>query len=476
MNITEPIRQQSRLAPDAVALIQPSGPPLSYAALEHAIDRMTVHAARLRLRAGDIVGLAMDRTEQGPALVLALALARMGVACADPGVPRQHLRMMLMPAQVAGAGEVAFDAGWMAPPVDGDRPPAPIHPDPDALCRVFASSGTTGMPKNVPVSHALLTRRVLGRWLSQSGGKATRMVAMGLNTALGYTSVLRTLWAGGTVVLLQKGNFAEHIQRHGVTAVVAPPVALRLILEAATPSLGPLPLLEAIEVAGSALPAGLRDAAMERLCPNIFSDFGSTETDNTAFAPMALLDARPGAAGYVSPGVEARAVDASLVPLPPGSEGVLCFRSDRIATGYLWDDAATAANFRDGWFVSGDVGAVWPDGLITLAGRRSELINFGGEKVSPRRVEAALLSLPGITDAAAFGMPDEQGIDEIWAAVVSRARIDQTGLLRTCALTLGRLAPVALLQVDALPRNANGKVQRDSLVELARGLRWGDAP
>lgn len=133
----------------------------------------------------------------------------------------------------------------------------------------------------------------------------------------------------------------------------------------------------------------------------------------------------------------------------------------------MWDDEASAQAFRDGWFVSGDIGAVWPDGMLTVTGRVSDLINRGGTKVSPRVIEQALLSLPTVIDAAAFGVPDASGLEQIWAAIVARARIDDTVLNAFCQRALPGISPTTILQMAALPRNENGKLLREQLVAIA---------
>jgi acyl-CoA synthetase (AMP-forming)/AMP-acid ligase II len=470
VNITEPIRRLARLAPQAPAIIRADNSIVCFAEFERAIDRVAWRVGELGLRAGDIVGLAITGPDEALGLILALALARLGVATADPSLPSERLRLAFeakRPGRPATPAKVVFDAGWLAQGGDTEPPAIPIHSDPDVLCRVFASSGTTGVPKHVPASHRLITRRVFGRWLSLSGGPARRIVGIGLNTALGFETVLRTLWAGGTLVLTNPRDAADAILRHGVTSIVTSPITLRGLLGALPPDMPVPTALTAIEVAGSVLPDAVYKLAAVRLCPNIASVFGSTEADNTAFAPIATLAGRDGAVGYVSPGVEVRAVDANGEPLPAGQEGILCVRSDRVASSYLWDDAASAEAFRDGWFWSGDIGAVWPDGMITLTGRATELINCGGQKVSPQAIEGVLLRLPTVLDAAVFGVPDPMGIEHVGAAIVARARIHDAVLEALCQRVLRDKAPKIILQMKSLPRNANGKVQRRQLAELA---------
>jgi len=230
---------------------------------------------------------------------------------------------------------------------------------------------------------------------------------------------------------------------------------------------GPFPSLETIEFGGSPLPRRLYDLACARLCPNIVSLYGTTEAGAIAAAPMAALIDRPGAVGYVHAGVEIEAVDADDKPLPPGSEGILRVRSDTCVDGYVDLAASSTGAFKGGWFYPGDVGTVSGDGLLTLAGRASEVINSGGVKVSPQVIEDVLLSLPEIRDAAAFGAPDAGGITQIWAAIVPNGPVNAPTLRAACFERLLERAPRRFLRVKRIPRNAAGKILRGELTRMA---------
>ena len=195
--------------------------------------------------------------------------------------------------------------------------------------------------------------------------------------------------------------------------------------------------------------------------------FGASETSVVAMGRYEQLVRVPQSVGVLEPGVAAQAVDAEHRPLPPGAEGLIRVRTPGDIAGYLDDPAATAATFRDGWFYTGDLGAVMADGHLVISGRAVEVINHGGMKISPRIVEDTLLSVPEISQAAAFGVPDSDGVTQVWAAVVATAPIDGAALNRLCAARLGALAPKFILQMPDLPRNANGKVMTHVLVDLA---------
>ena len=472
MNITEPIRRLARVAPDAVAIIRRDGSNLTYRALERWIDRVVFHAGPLGLRPGDIVGLAMTPPHQTGGLVLNLAMARMGVACARASLPIERLRLRLFESDNGApvpSGDPAFDRAWQAaPPADDDAPVAAMHPDGAAICQVFSSSGTTGLPKEIPVSHDIVARRVVGWWLGNGGGPAVRMIELNLNGSLGFVQILRTLWLGGTLVLPDPRDRAGAIARHGVTTIFAAPFGLAALIDSLPPNAGPFSALQTIETGGSFLPPDLAARAAARLCPTIVSNFGSSEAGIVASAPLSALAAHPGAVGYVFPGVTVEAAAEDGTTLPPGTEGRLRIRSDMNASGYLWDAAASREAFRDGWYDSGDLGSVDPDGMLILSGRVADLIDVGGYKISTRAIELGLLALPGIADAAAFGVPDASGVPRVWAAVRSERPLDRAALARFCDGLPSWQAPQTILRLHDLPRTPAGKINRGALVALAR--------
>jgi fatty-acyl-CoA synthase len=135
---------------------------------------------------------------------------------------------------------------------------------------------------------------------------------------------------------------------------------------------------------------------------------------------------------------------------------------------YVDDDVASANAFRDGWHLTADEGTVSTGGALHLGGRLGESINVGGYKLSPRVIEDALLSIDGVRDAAAFGVPTGSGVDELWAAVVIEPAARRATLSRDVSAQLGALAPRVLVAIDAIPRNDAGKVRRDELIARAR--------
>jgi acyl-CoA synthetase (AMP-forming)/AMP-acid ligase II len=121
--------------------------------------------------------------------------------------------------------------------------------------------------------------------------------------------------------------------------------------------------------------------------------------------------------------------------------------------------------FKDGWFYPGDVGRIFPDGLVVITGRTNEVINRGGVIVAPEVIEEVLRLDPLVRDVAVVGVPNAAGIEEIWAAVVAEGPIDANAIAVRARDKLNEKVPDRILRIDAVPRNENGKVTRNALRE-----------
>jgi oxalate---CoA ligase len=156
-------------------------------------------------------------------------------------------------------------------------------------------------------------------------------------------------------------------------------------------------------------------------------------------------------------------LDAEWSPLPPGEAGEVAVRGPGVVDGYLNNPQANAASFRDGWFRTGDLGPLSPDGYLTLDGRLKELINRGGEKIAPREIDEALLAHPGVREAVAFGVPDAKWGEVVHAAVVA-TEVSDADLRAFCAERLAAFkVPRRIHVVEEIPKGPTGKIQRNTL-------------
>ena len=205
MNITDPIRARANAGASGPAIIAGDAT-IGYRHFERMLDRIAGHALAEGLGPGQVVALA--RTTPVASVVLPLALARIGVAtrmATKRVIGRADAVLVRRGDEVRSpVRTVAYDDDWFAVPRTATSQPVASHQDPDAVCRIFPTSGTTGEQKSVAVTHAMMAARVRAKDAAEPLPLGTRLlVTMGPAGPYGFRDTLRTLWAGGTVVLLR---------------------------------------------------------------------------------------------------------------------------------------------------------------------------------------------------------------------------------------------------------------------------------
>ena len=340
---------------------------------------------------------------------------------------------------------------------------------------IMYTSGTTGYPKGVMLSHVIIRRcveRAAVVGLTENDVQLCYLPLFHIY-ALAYIC-LQSILTGGCQVL---------------TASFEPEESLRLIEAEKVTTLHGFDthyreLMDAKPRSGGASTASLRFShfttglentvpiaarTQTELCPSI-AGYGSTETGSgfTQTFLDATLDQRIRASGYPLPGVEVRIIDPDTgVDLPRAVEGEILVRSFGNMLGYYDDPDATArAIDSDGWFHTGDAGILRADGHIRFVGRYKDIVKVGGENVSPAEVEYLLMQMPGVAQVAVVGCPDER-LHEVVAAffvTVPGASLTQADVDRFCR---GRVAsykiPCHVIVVDELPMTPSGKVQKHLL-------------
>ncbi|MDB5871340.1 MAG: long-chain fatty acid--CoA ligase [Ramlibacter sp.] len=476
MNVIDAIRHHARMRPHDIAVVHPSGA-ASYSQLASVLAHLSVRMLSEGIKPGMTVAIYVS----DPFIHLALTLGAMinGITSIsahpnyDPLPAHAKIDVFLvdrnLPFTPAGT-VVPVGANWVS---DGGRDAqavlaGPGFADPEAVSRIFASSGTTGLAKLIGHSEAA-TKRMITRGLALDPmGRGPNLCMMWLSTIGGFGTALATLWHGSMLVLATAPLMVlRSINLYRVVGLRASPQQLQALVEMVRGRPVRFPSLEKIEVGGASTPSSVLLAARATLCPNIIGIYGSTEGGLVAQAPAAAMQAHPDAAGYVVPEAAVRIVDDSGNAVAVDVEGVIQVRTPDMTAGYIGDDEATQAAFRDGWFIPGDLGVMGADGLLRITGRADEMINAGGVKLSPVLVDEFLLSQPGVRDAAAFAFRQSGRSDQVWAAVVCSPDFDESALLAACRARLNSRAPTRLVRMSEIPRNAMGKPMRQKLSQDA---------
>jgi len=469
--------------PDRVA-VTVDGEPVTHAALDDAAARVAAWLAR-RVRPGDRVLLAagssigfvrcyLGALRAGAVVVLAnpgYTAAELGHLAADSGAvlafadtePGRRLAGLGTGLQIADAAEVPADV----------RPAAEVAARPDEVALLAYTSGTTGKPKGVPLTHRQVTvsiRAAMAAWRWQADDVLVH--ALPLYHQHGLGGVHAALISGGTVHIRSKFSADALVQAAAGTrasVLFAVPTIYQALADSPAALAGGLRGLR-LAVCGSAplspSLAGRLPAVLGRL-PLV--RYGTTESGLNVSNPVA--DPRGDTIGVPLPGMLVR-IGTGDGLADPGADGEIQLRGPHVFSGY-WGDTAgyqPAAFTPDGLFRTGDIGTVDPaTGHLVIRGRTKEMIISGGLNVYPREVEIALERHPSVAEAAVAGVPDERWGERVTAWVVLRDghEFDDAALIAHARTLLAAYkCPKRVFRLAALPRNQLGKIVRSALAGL----------
>jgi acyl-CoA synthetase (AMP-forming)/AMP-acid ligase II len=483
------------------AIVQPeAGTSTRYADLATNVEALAAVLRAGGLEPGTAVAIVLPNGLEYLAAFLAVTRARLVAAPLNPGYKAEEFRFYLEDAEArvvltAGGPHPAREAaGQLGLPVwdvvrdrlgkvmlEGTgvaaaslRIPEPPLPADTAL--FLHTSGTTSRPKGVPLTHANLmtsVRNIAGHY--QLSPAETGLLVMPLFHVHGLIgATLSTLFAGGTLVVPSRfsaGAFWPAVRAHRVTWYSAVPTIHQVLLNRADVDGAPRNSgFRFIRSCSSALAPSTLGQLEARFGAPVLEAYAMTEASHQMTSnPLPPATRKPGSVG---PGVkvEVGIMDEAGSLLAAGTPGEVVVRGPNVTAGYKNNPEANAAAFTNGWFRTGDRGVQDGDGYVTLIGRIKELINRGGEKISPLEVDAALLSHQAVAEAASYGVPDAKYGEEVHAAVVLKGDATEADLLAHCR---GKLAdfkvPKVLHLVQELPKGPTGKVQRRHLAPFFGG-------
>lgn len=459
-NIARLLQETARFRADDVAVAWPAGA-LTWRELDRRAGGVARALAAEGIAAGDRVALVLR--SGWPFVAGLLGVLGHGATAIPlnpllgPGEQRRieaHLRPRHVIRHVAG-----HEAEWTAARAD-------------RIALILYTSGSTGEPKGARLSHEALGF-ALRSWAGPVMGlnrEDVVLAALPLSHSFGLCgALLAPLLAGAGVVLLDRftpEDTLRAIARHRVTVLPGVATMFRRLLDAPGFDGADLSSLR-LGVAGAApCPWDLVEEWRARTGVRIVRGYGMTEL----FRPVSYLADdpvdRPGAVGRPVPGVEVRTVNGAGHDCRPGEPGELWIRSPAVMDGYLEAPGETAAALAEGWFRTGDLATISPDGFISIVGRRRELILRGGYSVVPAEVEAALLAHPAVAEAAVVGVPHPELGEEVAAFVSARpgARLAEDALIAHCRTRLAAYKyPRRVTILPELPRSPTGKILKARL-------------
>ncbi|MEV1021173.1 acyl-CoA synthetase [Streptomyces sp. NPDC050264] len=356
-------------------------------------------------------------------------------------------------------------------PYDGPPPGA------DDLVQLLYTSGTTALPKGARMSHRALVHEYVSALHALDLKDTDRPVhSLPLyHSAQMHVFLLPYLAIGATNTILDAPDAArilDLVERGEADSLFAPPtvwIGLSQHPDFATRDLGGL---RKAYYGASIMPVPVLERLRERL-PGLafYNCFGQSE-----IGPLAAVlgpdehEGRMDSCGRPVLFVEAKVVGEDGKDVPDGTPGEVVYRSPQLCDGYWDKPEETAQAFRDGWFRSGDLAVRDSEGYFTVVDRVKDVINSGGVLVASRQVEDALYTHPAVAETAVIGLPDERWIEAVTAVVVRAHDVTEAGLLAHARERLAHFkAPKRIVFVDALPRNASGKILKRELRDRFAG-------
>ena len=488
---------------DRPALIDaPSGRTLTYAGLLEGVGRVAAGLASRGFGRGDVFAHYAPNLPEYAVAFHAVATVGGVNTTANPLLTADELGaqladcratlMVTVPALLHKAMAAAERAGVEEVFVYGEAPgatpfaellattghPPKVRIDPASdLVALPYSSGTTGLPKGVMLTHRNLVANIAQIWDLHHLGEHDRTIAvLPFFHIYGLVPILNAgLAKGVTIVTMPRfelPDFLRTLQDHRITrAYVVPPIALAL---AKHPLVDDYDLSSLEYVMSGAAPLGpeLQKACGERLGVKTVQGYGMTEASPvTNIVADDDADRAPGSVGRLVPNTECRVVDVlSQEDVPPGEAGELLIRGPQVMRGYLANPQATAHTLdEDGWLHTGDIGRADADERFWIVDRVKELIKYKGYQIAPAELEAVLIAHPRIREAAVIPVPDEEAgeIPKAFVAAEEGLSVDDV-----MAFVAERVAPYKKVRaveiVDEIPKSPSGKLLRRVLVERER--------
>jgi acyl-CoA synthetase (AMP-forming)/AMP-acid ligase II len=403
------------------------------------------------------VGLSTLLADAAPAALLYSAATEAATLAAADGLPCVRIR--------SGDDYQAFVR---------EDPPAPVHANvaPDDLYNIMYTSGTTGLPKGIALTHRIRAHYatlLANAWRMHGGSVALHTGALVFNGA--FVTLMPWLLLGGTYVVhaqFDAAAFVDTVERERVTHTMLVPSQLAAVLD--LPGFDPARLssLEVLVSLGAPLPLAHKERLESVLPSRLHELYGLTEGFVTILDRADALKKR-GSVGTPPPFFELRIVDQHGAQAAAGEVGEIAGRGPFLMAGYYNKPELTAQALQGGWLMTGDLGYVDEDGFLYLVDRKKDMIDSGGVKVYPRDIEEVIARHPDVAEAVVFGIPDEKWGETPVAAVQLRpgAKVEDEALRAWINERVGaryqRLA--RLMLVEEFPRSVAGKILRRALRE-----------
>jgi acyl-coenzyme A synthetase/AMP-(fatty) acid ligase len=340
------------------------------------------------------------------------------------------------------------------------------YADPLAPARLFSTSGSTGTTRYICYEAEKLELLTTRKSVYDFIGLEHVLSMYPFSSGQSYRLALKNLYQGRTYYALDSGGVPAlaFIRDNPIRTLSASPSQVSALLDIQNQTKIDLPNLGTIILAGSPPSEKLIGRIKSQLNCRIFNSYGSTEAGNIGL--VEITDGVKSSLGFdlIHDDVNLEIVDENDYPLPAMSVGRIRYRKSNTAISYYNNPVATAHFFKDGYFYPGDLGFIDHSDRLVLEGRSSDVINLGGVKISPERIESIALAQSGVRDCAAFARISDSGIEVLAISLVVEADFSRDNFETSMAAKSA--CPIGWVQiVAAIPRNEAGKIQRNLLAK-----------
>jgi long-chain acyl-CoA synthetase len=484
-SVLDALRANASRAPEKTALIA-GDLSITYGDLLRNVTAAAATLSQSGVVRGDRVILSASSSPAFVHAYLGCHLLGAAVAPIGPKTPPPRMdfireaiepRAVFLSEPVAGSGAESIERFR---DLDETTPVDFPSPEPEAIADVLFTTGTTGKPKGVVLTHANLFAAAtnINTFIGNTD-EDIEVVPIPLSHSFGLGRLRCALLAGGAVVLsegfLFPAKIFQALSDWKATGLVAVPAGFALLFRLSGDKLGEYAeQLRYVEIGSAPMPQADKERLM-RLLPStrICMHYGLTEASRSAFIEFHESSNELGTIGKASPNVSITIRDQNGEELPTGETGELCVRGGMVMHAY-WDAPEETRNAHWGdWLRTGDLAYVNDEGYLHLAGRAKDMINVGGIKVAPKEVEDVLRKHPLVEDVACVGIPDPQGLsgEAVKAFLVAPGTPPPGGPPVQELVELARqhleaaAVPVAFEWVEEIPKTSSGKVQRRRLLE-----------
>jgi long-chain acyl-CoA synthetase len=393
------------------------------------------------------------------------------VAQAVQGLGRPIHVLVTGPAEAVPEGCESFDALVAKGPARADIAPRDEHD----LATILYTSGTTGRPKGVMLTHHNLLANAQNVWETSGarGRRETTLVVLPLAHSFGLGVLVSGYLSGGRGILMRRFNpegALELIDRYKVVAMAGVPTMFVYLLRHPDAGRYDTSSVTRWVVGAAAMPSEQIQAFEKKFGGTVAVGYGLTESSAGVAVEREGTARKPGSAGVPIEGVVVKIVDDEGRELEPGKIGEIIVQGENISPGYYGNPQATTETFRNGWLFTGDLGYLDEEGYLFVVDRKKDLVIRGGLNVYPKDVEEVLRKLGGVQEVAVVGVPDALMGEEVCAYVVADpgAALTADDVVAHCQASLAKYKTPRYVEfVPSLPKTTLGKIQKKEVRKLA---------